>query len=108
MPPLNSACAALVGSLHPRHPRRLKGHIGRFAFAPQHVQPGDFVELRCDMDLIVAISTAPHPLDPNTTYAPGKVGIVAWHSGPAAQDDFCRTFRPENARAHHNTDLLDL
>ena len=81
---------------------------GRFAFAPQHAQPGDFVELRCDMDLIVAISTAPHPLDPNTTYAPGKVGIVAWHSGPAAQDDFCRTFRPENARAHHNTDLLDL
>ncbi len=81
---------------------------GRFHFASDHSQAGDFVELRCDMDLILAVSTAPHPLDPRQTYAPGKVGVVAWRKGPAAADDVCRTFRPENARAHHNTDQFCL
>jgi urea carboxylase-associated protein 2 len=81
---------------------------GRFAFAAQHAQAGDFVELRCDMDVILALSTAPHPLDPSSTYQPGKVGIVAWHGGPAPADDYCRQFRAENARALHNTDMLYL
>ncbi|MFZ4550214.1 MAG: urea amidolyase associated protein UAAP1 [Aquabacterium sp.] len=81
---------------------------GRFHFAPDHVQPGDSVELRCDMDLIVAVSAAPHPLDPATRYVPGKVGVVAWRSGPAPADDHCRLFRGENARAHHNTDQFYL
>lgn len=81
---------------------------GRFHFAPGHSQAGDFVELRLDMDVIVAISTAPHPLNPNEAYAPPQVGVVAWHSGPAAADDFCRTFRGENARAHHNSDVFAL
>jgi urea carboxylase-associated protein 2 len=81
---------------------------GRFAFASPHAQPGDFVELRMDMDVIVAISTAPHPLDPSPTYAPAKVGIVAWRCGPAPADDPCRNSRGESARAHHNTDMLYL
>jgi urea carboxylase-associated protein 2 len=81
---------------------------GRFHFAPDHVRPGDHVELRCDMDLILAVSTAPHPLDPSPRYAPGKVGIVAWRSGPAPMDDVCRRHCPENARAHHNTDQFYL
>ena len=38
-------------------------------------------------------------------YAPAPVGIVAWRSGPAGADDVCRRFRPEGARALHNTDL---
>jgi hypothetical protein len=60
------------------------------------------------MDVLVAFSAAPHPLDPNPVYAPGKVGLAAWRSGPAPQDDFCRRFRPENARALHNSDMLHL
>ncbi|HEX5372362.1 MAG TPA: urea amidolyase associated protein UAAP1 [Aquabacterium sp.] len=81
---------------------------GRFDFASSHAHVGDMVELRCDMDLVLALSTAPHPLDPSPTYAPRKVGIVAWRSGPAPADDDCRTFCGENARAHHNTDMLYL
>jgi uncharacterized protein len=79
---------------------------GRFAFAEAHAQAGDFVELRLDMDLIVAISSAPHPLDPRPQYAPGKVGVVAWRRGVAGPDDYCRTFRGENARAMHNTEIF--
>ena len=81
---------------------------GRFHFVPGHAQAGDHVDLRLDMDVLVAFSAAPHPLDPNPAYAPGKVGLAAWRSGPAPQDDFCRRFRPENARALHNSDMLHL
>ncbi len=81
---------------------------GRFQFAPQHAKAGDFVELRFDMDVIFAISTAPHALDPNPVYAPKKVGLLAWRCGAAPANDACRAFRPETARALHNSDLLYL
>jgi len=66
------------------------------------------VELRFDMDVIVAMSSAPHALDPSPTYAPKKTGLVAWRCGPAPANDFCRAFRPENARALHNSDVMYL
>ena len=81
---------------------------GRFHFVPGHAKAGDYVDLRLDMDVLVAFSAAPHPLDPNPAYAPGKVGLAAWRSGPAPKDDYCRAFRPENARALHNSDMLYL
>jgi urea carboxylase-associated protein 2 len=81
---------------------------GRFAWVPGHGKAGDFVELRFDMDVIVALSSAPHAFDPSPTWAPKKVGLVAWRCGPAPANDFCRAFRPENARALHNSDVLYL
>lgn len=79
---------------------------GRFTFASNHSRVGDFVELRFDMDVILAVSSAPHPYDPSPIYAPKKVGLMAWRCGPAPAVDICRAFRPENARALHNTDML--
>ncbi|ATU67544.1 urea amidolyase associated protein UAAP1 [Piscinibacter gummiphilus] len=81
---------------------------GRFVFDDQRKTAGASVELRCDMDVIVAVSTAPHPLDPRPGYQPGKVGIAAWKSGAAPADDYCRGFRPECARALHNADVFAL
>ncbi|RTL55730.1 MAG: urea carboxylase-associated family protein [Rhodocyclaceae bacterium] len=81
---------------------------GRFAFVPHHSKAGDHVDLRLDMDVILAFSTAPHPLDPSPTYSGKKVGLALWRSGAAAKDDYCRAFRPENARALHNSDMLYL
>jgi len=81
---------------------------GRFVFDDQRRTAGASVELRCDMDVIVAVSTAPHPLDPRPGYQPGKVGIAAWKSGAAPADDYCRGFRPECARALHNADVFAL
>lgn len=78
---------------------------GRFQFVPGHAPAGAMVELRFDMDVLLAVSTAPHPLDPSSSYAPGKVGLAAWRSGSAAADDFNRQFRPECARALHNADM---
>lgn len=81
---------------------------GRFRFVPGHCKANDHVDLRLDMDVLLAFSTAPHPLDPAPEYAPKKVGLALWRSGPASKDDFCRSFRPENARALHNSDMLYL
>jgi len=81
---------------------------GRFKFVPDHAKAGDYVDLRLDMDVLVAFSAAPHPLAPNPAYAPGKFGLAVWRSGPAPADDYCRAFRPENARALYNTDMLYL
>jgi hypothetical protein len=79
---------------------------GRFRFADNHARPGDFVELRFEMDTLVLVSTAPHPLDPRPDYAPGKVAIVAWDSGPAQSDDPCRLSCPENGRGYTNTEMI--
>jgi len=81
---------------------------GRFAYVPGHAKAGDFVDLRFDMEVILAFSSAPHPLDPTPTYSPKRVGLALWRSGPAPADDYCRAFRPENARALHNSDMLYL
>ena len=42
------------------------------------------------------------PVEPDGAEAP------AWRCGAAPANDACRAFRPENARALHNTDMLYL
>jgi urea carboxylase-associated protein 2 len=79
---------------------------GRFQFAQGHSRRGSQVELRFEMDTLIALSTAPHPMDPSPVYAPQKVGLVAWNSGPAGADDRCRLSRPENQRGFYNTEIL--
>ncbi len=79
---------------------------GRFQYLPGHSRQGDHVELRFEMDTLVLLSSAPHPLDPSPAYAPKKIGIVAWDSGTAAADDPCRLSCPENQRGFVNTELV--
>ena len=79
---------------------------GRFNFVAGNARPGACVELRLEMDVLVALSTAPHPLDPRAEYRPGKVGLVAWQSGTAGADDLCRHSCPENRRGFANTELI--
>ncbi|MBC7995491.1 MAG: urea carboxylase-associated family protein [Rhizobacter sp.] len=81
---------------------------GGFHFVPGHAKAGATVELRFEMDVLLALSSAPHPLNPSTDYAPAAIGLAAWRSGPAPADDYCRNFRPENARALHNAEMLAL
>jgi urea carboxylase-associated protein 2 len=64
---------------------------------------GDFVDLRAEMDLLVALSNCPHPLDPNPVYAPGPIELIR-HRTPVAADDFCRSGSAESLRAFDNTD----
>lgn len=68
---------------------------------------GDFVDLRAEMDLLVAISACPHPLDPRPDWAPGAIELVR-HRAPVAADDLCRTASAENIRAFDNTDAAQI
>jgi uncharacterized protein len=83
---------------------------GALRFVPDHSSAGDSIDLRFEMNTLVVLSTAPHPLDPNPVYAPKAVKLIAYKQYAADErvpaDDFCRTFRPENTRGFINTDML--
>jgi uncharacterized protein len=79
---------------------------GSLRFHPGHSKPGDFVELRFEMNTLAALSTCQHPLDPEARYNPRDVQLMAWRSGPAAKDDLCRNRCPENQRGFRNTEML--
>lgn len=79
---------------------------GRLAFASGNSVAGDYVELRFEMDCLLALSSAPHPLDPAPEYAPKRVAMVAWQSGVAGPNDLCRHSCPENQRGYANTELV--
>lgn len=50
---------------------------GRLSFHPAHSRAGDSVDLRFEMNTLVCLSTAPHPLDPNPQYWPGSITLSA-------------------------------
>jgi hypothetical protein len=66
------------------------------------LQSGDFVDLRTELDLIVAVSNCPHPLAPDAAFAPGDIECIVHRSAPAQSDDLCRTASPEAARGFEN------
>ena len=77
---------------------------GRLAFETAHRQPGLYIDLRFEMNVLVTFSTAPHPLDPKPGYDPKSIRLVAWRSGTAGADDVCRWSCPENGRGFINTE----
>lgn len=83
------------------------GADGQFKWNDGVRQAGDFVDLRAEMDLLVALSNCPHPMDPSPGYAPGDVEIVRFRSEPAKSDDLCRTASAENIRAFENNALAN-
>lgn len=105
-----SARAGLLSELrkHGRGPADLHGCVnffskvavstaGLLAFVPDHAHAGDWVELRAEQDLLVVLSTAPHPLDPR--WAPAGVRAEVRPAPEYGDDDPSLTFRAESARA---------
>ena len=77
---------------------------GQLAFDADNSRPGDYVELRAEMDTLVVLNTAPHPMDPSAEYRPGDIDLLIYRSEPVVPAyDYCVNFRPENARAYANT-----
>ena len=77
---------------------------GRLQFVTVHRAPDQYIDLRFEMDTLVVLSTAQHPLDPNPVYAPQDVALTVWRSGTAGADDPCRVLCPENGRGLINTE----
>lgn len=81
---------------------------GALRFDTAHRAPGQFVDLRFEMNVLVVLSAAPHPLDLNPQYGPGPVRMTVWRSGTAAADDPCRLRCAENDRGFINTERFFL
>lgn len=79
---------------------------GRLEFDEMHGRAGAYVDLRFEMNVLVVLSAAPHPLDPRPDYAPGDVMLTAWRSGTPGPDDLCRNACPENQRGFYQTEIL--
>lgn len=72
---------------------------GRLNFVAGHSKAGDYIDLRFEMDTVIALAACQHPLDPSTLYAPKPVKLSLHRTGPAPAEDFCRSFSAENGRA---------
>lgn len=66
-------------------------------FVADHCQAGDWVTLRSEVDLLLVLSTAPHPLD--RRWQPAATRIDVAPAAHVTSDDPSRTFRAESARA---------
>lgn len=73
------------------------GESGDLRVIEQH-KPGQYVDLRAEMDVLVVLSNTPHPLSPLTRYPTHPVHLVLWQPSEAKSDDPCRTSCSENQR----------
>lgn len=79
---------------------------GSFAFQSGSSKAGDYLELYAPMDTLIVLTALQHPMDPNPVYAPKPVQL-SWHRVDSdGISVLCRTSRPENGRAFHNTERL--
>ncbi|HQT62880.1 MAG: hypothetical protein B7Z75_07820 [Acidocella sp. 20-57-95] len=71
-----------------------------------HLTPppaGAMVELRAEMNLLIALSNTPHALS-TETQATGPISFVVYQTPPPSPDDLCRTFSDEAKRGFINTE----
>jgi hypothetical protein len=79
---------------------------GNLAWTEQTAQPGNFIDLRAEMNVLAVLSNCPHPLDPSTVYDAKPIQAIVWKSPLPADDDRCRISNPEAIRGFQNTDAL--
>jgi uncharacterized protein len=75
---------------------------GRFVWRPAMRALGDWVDLRAEMDLFVALSNCRHPLDPDAAIVPPDLAVACLPARPVCADDLCRTATPEARRGFEN------
>lgn len=77
---------------------------GNLSFVADYSKAGDAVDIRFDMNVLLVLSTAPHPLDEKTSYQPAAVKLSTWHAGIASTEDVCRNSCEQNQRGFVNTE----
>ena len=77
---------------------------GCLSFVSGNSKPGDFIEMRFEMDTLVILNTCQHPFDPEPGYHPRKVKLEVLAGDPPALDDPSLAIRPENLRAWENNE----
>lgn len=77
---------------------------GNLSFVKNNSKAGSTVDIRFDMNVLLVLSAAPHPLDTKTVYQPSAVKLSAYHAGEVTRDDICRTSCLQNGRGFVNTE----
>jgi hypothetical protein len=72
---------------------------GSLVYVPGHASAGDWVTLRAEQDLLIVLSTAPHPLDPAEYWRPAAVRVTVEAVPAPGDEDPSRNHRAESARA---------
>jgi uncharacterized protein len=80
---------------------------GALSWTPQG-NPGQFLTLRFEMDVLVALSATAHPLDPATAWDPAGVRLEVLRLPPPAFEDASRQCCPYNVRGFTLTERLFL
>jgi len=75
---------------------------GNLRYVADHSKPGDFVELRFEMDTLVLLHTCPHPLNPAPEYPRKPVHYEIRRAAAVGADDACLNAREENGRGFSN------
>lgn len=77
---------------------------GNMIFRDDNSPAGSTVDLRAELNCLVVLNSAPHPLAPGDRYPTGKVALSVHQTGPVAADDPSRTVLPENGRGFENSE----
>jgi len=80
---------------------------GALSWTPQGKE-GQFLTLRFEMDVLVALSATPHPLDPSTSWDPAGLRLEFLRLSPPAFEDASRQCCPYNVRGFTLTERLFL
>ncbi|MFD0987987.1 urea amidolyase associated protein UAAP1 [Methyloligella solikamskensis] len=51
---------------------------GSLSFVEGSGRPGDFIDLRAEMNVLVALSNCPHPLNPDSEFNPPPMSLSVW------------------------------
>jgi uncharacterized protein YcgI (DUF1989 family) len=78
------------------------GVDGGLSLAEDHCAEGDWIALRAEVDLLVVLSTAPHPLA--SRWSPAAVAVAVTEAAP---NDAPRAFTAESARALDQSALVN-
>lgn len=80
------------------------GADGSLALGRAVGEPGEFVELRTEMNVLFVVANTPHVLDPRADYAASPLRVLAYRGPVTPADDPIRTATPESTRAFQNTE----
>lgn len=77
---------------------------GRLTFDEKSSKPGDVIELRAEMNVLVVLANTPHVLDPRPVYMCAAVRALACRGRVTPEDDAIRNSSPEALRAFQNVE----
>ncbi len=80
---------------------------GDLHFVAQNSKPGDFIDLRFEMDTLVVMHTCPHPLNPDKNFPRRPIIYQISKADELKSDDFCMNFREENMRGFENNRVFN-